>query len=105
MKSENVALKGKCLSQEQEHKLAKADMLEQNVSKQKFPEQKIPVRNVPEQENFQEPKDPKITNLKLPEGFHAERLYGPSAKGEGSWVSMTFDGTNSSQLFSRRGLG
>ena len=43
------------------------------------------------QENFQEPKDPKITNLKLPEGFHAERLYGPSAKGEGSWVSMTFD--------------
>ena len=43
------------------------------------------------QENFQEPKDTKITNLKLPEGFHAERLYGPSAKGEGSWVSMTFD--------------
>jgi len=27
------------------------------------------------QENFKEPKDPKITNLKLPEGFHAERLY------------------------------
>ena len=40
---------------------------------------------------FQDPKDPKITNLKLPEGFHAERLYGPSEKGEGSWVSMTFD--------------
>jgi putative heme-binding domain-containing protein len=39
----------------------------------------------------QAPKDPKITNLKLPEGFHAERLYGPSQKGEGSWVSMTFD--------------
>ena len=39
----------------------------------------------------QVPQDPKITNLKLPEGFHAERLYGPSAKGEGSWVSMTFD--------------
>jgi len=38
-----------------------------------------------------DPKDPKITNLKLPEGFHAERLYGPSEKGEGSWVSMTFD--------------
>ncbi|MCX6289338.1 MAG: heme-binding protein, partial [Bacteroidetes bacterium] len=43
------------------------------------------------QDNFQDPKDPKITNLKLPEGFHAERLYGPSANGEGSWVSMTFD--------------
>ena len=40
---------------------------------------------------IQDPKDPKITNLKLPEGFHAERLYGPSEKGEGSWVSMTFD--------------
>ena len=40
---------------------------------------------------IQNPKDPKITNLKLPEGFHAERLYGPSEKGEGSWVSMTFD--------------
>ena len=40
---------------------------------------------------IQDPKDPKITNLKLPEGFHAERLYGPSQKGEGSWVAMTFD--------------
>lgn len=41
--------------------------------------------------SLQEAIDPKIKNLKLPEGFHAERLYGPSAKGEGSWVSMTFD--------------
>ena len=36
-------------------------------------------------------KDPKIANLKLPAGFHADRLYGPSGNGEGSWVSMTFD--------------
>lgn len=35
--------------------------------------------------------DPKIANLKLPEGFHADHLYGPSENGEGSWVSMTFD--------------
>ena len=38
-----------------------------------------------------ESKDPKIANLKLPEGFHADHLYGPSENGEGSWVSMTFD--------------
>lgn len=37
-------------------------------------------------------KDPKITNLKLPEGFHADHLFGPSENGDGSWVSMTFDG-------------
>jgi len=36
--------------------------------------------------------DPKIANLKLPEGFHADHLYGPSENKEGSWVSMTFDG-------------
>ena len=35
--------------------------------------------------------DPKIANLKLPAGFHADHLYGPSLNGEGSWVSMTFD--------------
>jgi hypothetical protein len=35
--------------------------------------------------------DPKIANLKLPAGFHADHLYGPSENGEGSWVSMTFD--------------
>src|SRR5689334_18204590 len=35
--------------------------------------------------------DPKVTNLKLPEGFKAEHLFGPSENGEGSWVSMTFD--------------
>ena len=35
--------------------------------------------------------DPKIANLKLPQGFKAERLYGPSENKEGSWVSMTFD--------------
>jgi len=35
--------------------------------------------------------DPKVAKLKLPEGFHADRLYGPSENGEGSWVSMTFD--------------
>ena len=35
--------------------------------------------------------DPKVANLKLPEGFQAEHLFGPSENGEGSWVSMTFD--------------
>lgn len=35
--------------------------------------------------------DPKIASLKLPAGFHADHLYGPSANQEGSWVSMTFD--------------
>ena len=35
--------------------------------------------------------DPKIANLKLPAGFHADHLHGPSENGEGSWVSMTFD--------------
>jgi putative heme-binding domain-containing protein len=35
--------------------------------------------------------DPKVANLKLPQGFKAERLYGPSEHEEGSWVSMTFD--------------
>jgi hypothetical protein len=35
---------------------------------------------------------PKIANLKLPAGFHADHLYGPSENKEGSWVSMTFDG-------------
>jgi len=36
-------------------------------------------------------KDPKVAHLKLPAGFHADHLYGPSENGEGSWVSMTFD--------------
>lgn len=35
--------------------------------------------------------DPKIASLKLPAGFHADHLYGPSENEEGSWVSMTFD--------------
>ena len=35
--------------------------------------------------------NPKIDNLKLPEGFQAEHLFGPSENGDGSWVSMTFD--------------
>jgi hypothetical protein len=42
-------------------------------------------------EPFQVSSDPKVANLKLPEGFRADRLYGPSENGEGSWVSMTFD--------------
>lgn len=33
----------------------------------------------------------KLDRLKLPDGFKAEHLYGPSENGEGSWVSMTFD--------------
>ena len=35
--------------------------------------------------------DPKITKLKLPDGFHAEHLYSPKEQGQGSWVAMTFD--------------
>jgi putative heme-binding domain-containing protein len=35
--------------------------------------------------------DPKVTNLKLPDGFHAEHLYSPGEKEQGSWVAMTFD--------------
>ncbi len=38
-----------------------------------------------------ESKDSKVENLKLPDGFHADHLFGPSENGEGSWVSMTFD--------------
>lgn len=35
--------------------------------------------------------DPKLAKLKLPEGFHADHLFGPSENEDGSWVSMTFD--------------
>lgn len=38
-----------------------------------------------------ESSDPKLAKLKIPEGFHAERLYNPSDNNEGSWVAMTFD--------------
>ncbi|MEY3946055.1 MAG: hypothetical protein RJB03_761, partial [Bacteroidota bacterium] len=43
------------------------------------------------QEAFFDSPDPKVAKLKLPQGFKAERLYGPSEHEEGSWVSMTFD--------------
>src|SRR5437762_4634038 len=36
-------------------------------------------------------KDPKVSKLKLPPGFNADHLYGPSENDEGSWVAMTFD--------------
>ncbi|MFT3947102.1 MAG: c-type cytochrome [Agriterribacter sp.] len=35
--------------------------------------------------------NPKLDKLKLPSGFHAEHLFGPSENGDGSWVAMTFD--------------
>jgi putative heme-binding domain-containing protein len=35
--------------------------------------------------------DPKITSLKLSEGFHADHLYSPGINNQGSWVAMTFD--------------
>ena len=38
-----------------------------------------------------DPVHPKIEKLKLPEGFCAEHLYGPSENEQGSWVSMAFD--------------
>ncbi len=43
------------------------------------------------EDTFFESADPKVSNLKLPAGFKADRLYGPSENEEGSWVSMTFD--------------
>ena len=44
-----------------------------------------------DEQEFFVSKDSKVANLKLPQGFMAERLYGPSENQEGSWVSMTFD--------------
>ncbi|MCW3118044.1 MAG: heme-binding protein, partial [Chitinophagaceae bacterium] len=44
----------------------------------------------PEKKVYTEAKA-KVGNLKLPPGFHADHLFGPSENGEGSWVSMTFD--------------
>src|SRR6266702_1915233 len=35
--------------------------------------------------------DPKIAHLRLPPGFHADHLYSPGIKNQGSWVAMTFD--------------
>ena len=43
------------------------------------------------EEQWPDSADPRLAALKLPAGFHAEVLYGPSEKGEGSWVSMCFD--------------
>ena len=39
----------------------------------------------------QESNDPKISKLKMPAGFQAERIYSPGENDQGSWVSMTFD--------------
>lgn len=36
-------------------------------------------------------EDPKVAKLVLPPGFHAEHLYCPTDKDQGSWVAMTFD--------------
>jgi len=44
----------------------------------------------PEIKPYTEAKS-KVGDLKLPAGFHADHLFGPSENGEGSWVSMTFD--------------
>lgn len=44
-----------------------------------------------QKEEQQESLDPKVAKLKVPEGFHVERLYNPSDNNEGSWVAMTFD--------------
>ncbi|MCC6288142.1 MAG: c-type cytochrome [Chitinophagaceae bacterium] len=47
----------------------------------------------PEAEKKEDAKtgNPKLDKLKLPSGFHAEHLFGPSENGDGSWVAMTFD--------------
>jgi len=47
--------------------------------------------SISDEQEFYLSKDSKVANLKLPQGFIAERLYGPSENQEGSWVSMTFD--------------
>lgn len=39
----------------------------------------------------EEPLDPKVAKLKLPEGFKAEHIYSPGDLDQGSWVAMTFD--------------
>ena len=44
-----------------------------------------------EELNSQASSDPKISNLKLPTGFHADHLYSPGDHEQGSWVAMTFD--------------
>lgn len=44
-----------------------------------------------ENSNTEVSKDPKIANLKLPAGFHADHLYSPGEHEQGSWVAMTFD--------------
>ena len=46
------------------------------------------------QSKSQSSADPKIENLKLPSGFHAEHLYSPGEHDQGSWVAMTFDDKN-----------
>lgn len=44
-----------------------------------------------EQSSTKSSANPKIDNLKLPSGFHAEHLYSPGEHEQGSWVAMTFD--------------
>ena len=41
----------------------------------------------PEKKNV----DPKVSKLKLPDGFNAQHLYSPGEHEQGSWVAMTFD--------------
>lgn len=48
-------------------------------------------QNKPPASDQDGPMHPKIEKLKLPEGFRAEHLYGPSENEQGSWVSMAFD--------------
>jgi putative heme-binding domain-containing protein len=45
----------------------------------------------PQKENKIQDIDPKISNLKLPDNFQAQRLYSPGENQQGSWVAMTFD--------------
>ena len=45
----------------------------------------------PQQPTATVSSDPKVTNLKLPDGFYAAHLYSPGENEQGSWVAMTFD--------------
>lgn len=48
-------------------------------------------KNKNEEKSFTTATVEVANNLKLPEGFHAQKLYSPGKNDQGSWVAMTFD--------------
>ena len=51
----------------------------------------ISCKNKSDEKSFTTATVEVANNLKLPEGFHAEKLYSPGQNDQGSWVAMTFD--------------